>query len=334
MDYKIIDSMEKFYLIKDDWISLEKRMDNFQIFYSWDWAEIYINNILESGDNLFIIMIYEKNSCIGIFPLSFIEKIINMKKCKVLTYICHYSVDYNDIYIDKKYNKYSILKKLLNFLQENSTNWDIIELNCLNSRNGTVYLIQDILSKIPTLNLTIQQNAITPYINLPDMDAKVKLGNIREIRRKERKLHKEFEVDIKVSSEFTLEIWGKFTEFHKDSWKDSMFKYEQVENFHKILAEKMNKKNCLEFSYLTLNNECAAIHYGFKDNDKVYYYLPVYSKKLRKNLSIGSILLYNIITYYREKGIKEFDFLRGNESYKFDWTDIVSMNYNLIINKD
>ncbi|WP_422121618.1 GNAT family N-acetyltransferase [Peribacillus frigoritolerans] len=96
----------------------------------------------------------------------------------------------------------------------------------------------------------------------------------------------------------------------------------------------MENKNCLEFSYLTLDNECVAIHYGFKDDNKIYYYIPVYSKKMKKNLSLGSILLYNIITYYKERGIKEFDFMRGNEAYKFDWTDAVSMNYDLTINKN
>ncbi|USK82060.1 GNAT family N-acetyltransferase [Peribacillus frigoritolerans] len=334
MDVKIIDSIEKFYLIKDDWVSLEKRVDDFQIFYSWDWAESYINNVLDSGDKLFIIMIYEKNTCIGIFPLIFIEREIELKKYKILTYLYRYSVDYNDIYIDKKYNKYSILKKLMNFIHENSKYWDMVELKCLNSRYGTIYLIQDIISKFPSLNLISEQNVITPYINLVHTNDKANLSNMREIRRKERKLRKSFGVDIKINSEFNLEVWNKFTEFHKDTWNDSMFKYNEVENFYKILAKKMENKNCLEFSYLTLDNECVAIHYGFKDENKIYYYIPVYSKKIKKNLSVGSILLYNIITYYKERGIKEFDFMRGNEAYKFDWTDSVSMNYDLTINKN
>lgn len=333
MDIKIVDSVEKFNLIKEDWSNLEKRVDDFQIFYSWDWAESYINTVLDNGDKLFIIMIYEKNICIGIFPLKLVEKSFGLTKYKVLTDIYRYSVDYYDIYIDKKYNKYSILKKLMNFIEVNSKYWDIIELRCLNSRNGTIYLIEDIISKTPNLKLETEQNVLTPYLNLIDIENKAKLGNIREIKRKERKLKKSFEVGIKVNDTFNFRVWNKFIEFHKYTWEESMFNYSEVENFYITLAKKMEKKGCLEFSYLTLNNECVAVHYGFKDNNKIYYYIPVYSKKINKSFSVGSILLYNIITHYKEKGIKEFDFLRGNEAYKFDWTDTVSMNYNLTINK-
>lgn len=331
MKFIIVDSIEKFKSIKYEWISLEKKIDDFQIFFSWDWVDSYINNVLDNGDKLFIIMIYEKDRCIGIFPLKIVEKKVGMKKYKTLTDIYRYSVDYNDIFIDYRYNRYSLLKKLINFIQKHSNEWDMIELQNWSSRSGTIYLIQDILSKIPELNLITEQHVITPYLDLSCIDNKAKLYNIKNIQRKERKLKKEFKVDIKVNSKFNIEIWNAFIGFHKENWNDSMFNYNEVESFYKILARKMEEKECLEFSYITIDNECAAVHYGFKDDTKIYYYLPACSKKWKNKFSVGAILLYNIITYYKEKGINEFDFLRGNEEYKFDWTDTVFMNYNLTI---
>ncbi|QHI73870.1 GNAT family N-acetyltransferase [Aminipila terrae] len=90
--------------------------------------------------------------------------------------------------------------------------------------------------------------------------------------------------------------------------------------------------NNVELSYIEINKEIAAVHFGFKDNYKIYYYIPVYDEKYI-NTGVGAILLYNIIEFYFDK-VLEFDFLRGNEQYKFNWTDEIKMNYEVNIFKN
>jgi CelD/BcsL family acetyltransferase involved in cellulose biosynthesis len=56
---------------------------------------------------------------------------------------------------------------------------------------------------------------------------------------------------------------------------------------------------------------------------------PNYSK-----YSVGNLLLWKVLEECVEKGISEYDFMQGNESYKFNWTDKQRQNMNVrFVNK-
>ena len=75
-----------------------------------------------------------------------------------------------------------------------------------------------------------------------------------------------------------------------------------------------------------IDNNLVSIHFGFKDNNKIYYYVPIYADEWKKS-GVGKILELYAIESARSKNLKIFDFMRGHESYKFDLCDRISINY-------
>jgi CelD/BcsL family acetyltransferase involved in cellulose biosynthesis len=66
--------------------------------------------------------------------------------------------------------------------------------------------------------------------------------------------------------------------------------------------------------------EPVAIHFGFTFRERYYYYIPSFSMKFQA-YSPGRILMLRSMERAFKDGLTEFDFLRGDEPYKFDWAN-------------
>ena len=81
---------------------------------------------------------------------------------------------------------------------------------------------------------------------------------------------------------------------------------------------------------LYVDKQLAAAHLGFYDEKKIYYYIHMYDEKYVVN-GIGKLML-NMLIDEETKG-REFDFLRGNEGYKFDYCDESGRVFNFLTYK-
>ena len=73
------------------------------------------------------------------------------------------------------------------------------------------------------------------------------------------------------------------------------------------------------FEEIWLEGECRASLFGFESGD-----LLLFSFRLRPGLveiQLGFTLLWLSIREASRRGLKMYDFLRGDENYKFDWAD-------------
>ena len=86
----------------------------------------------------------------------------------------------------------------------------------------------------------------------------------------------------------------------------------------------------LRLFVLRLNGEPAASLYAFRYNHVFYFYQsgfdPAYGK-----YSVGLVTMALSIKAAIEEGAEEYDFLRGDERYKFQWTNTVREIGKLVI---
>ena len=62
--------------------------------------------------------------------------------------------------------------------------------------------------------------------------------------------------------------------------------------------------------------------FGFEFDGRRYDYFPGYDPSYRK-CAPGRLLLTAVMEDCFDRGLRRFDFLRGDEPYKFEWTDTV-----------
>lgn len=91
----------------------------------------------------------------------------------------------------------------------------------------------------------------------------------------------------------------------------------RIQMFHRRLVKETEK---VRFYGLSLDHQLVAVIYGFEFENRFFYYQVAHDPGYG-DLSPGSVLLFLVIEDCCSRGVMEFNFLQGDESYKGIWTD-------------
>ena len=115
--------------------------------------------------------------------------------------------------------------------------------------------------------------------------------------------------------------YGPFLEMHERRWRAEGFPDPMGKNGRRLyyarLVERLGES--LHFSALCLDGRPISYHLGFLYNKRFYYYKPAYDIDY-ENLSPGKVHIAFLLERGCAEGWSAFDFLRGEEAYKFNWT--------------
>lgn len=105
------------------------------------------------------------------------------------------------------------------------------------------------------------------------------------------------------------------------AWKEQQYLRTDVPNLFAIpnnrkFVDTLLEKDLLVLSAIFLEGEPIAAHAGFIWEGVFYYLIPGYDMQHR-NLSAGLVLMEYMIEESFKEDLKEFDFLLGDEPYKF-----------------
>lgn len=164
-----------------------------------------------------------------------------------------------------------------------------------------------------------------PYLQLPGGwdEYLAGLGTTRRqtLRRKERNLRRTFDVSLTSYGGDRLdEGWRLLVRLHGQRWGGGgVFQALQLDQLHRRFAAALAARSALWLTVLGLNGEPAAAWYGFSAGDTVYYYQSGRGLQWRRE-SVGAVLMGLMIRRAIEQGFRRFEFLRGEERYKMQWT--------------
>lgn len=93
-----------------------------------------------------------------------------------------------------------------------------------------------------------------------------------------------------------------------------------VHAFHRAASERLAAADGVRVFLLLADKRAVAACYCFVEGGRMYFFQPGFDPAFRK-LHVGKVLLARVIEYCYRNRLVEFDFLRGTEEYKFDWTE-------------
>jgi CelD/BcsL family acetyltransferase involved in cellulose biosynthesis len=109
---------------------------------------------------------------------------------------------------------------------------------------------------------------------------------------------------------------------HAARWRqagqDGVLRDPAVERFHRLSAPGLLRAKLLKLFVLRIEGEAVAALYGFLHRRRFYYYLGGYDPRFSL-LSPGTLLIGHALEQAIAEGAQEFDFLRGQEAYKYLW---------------
>jgi CelD/BcsL family acetyltransferase involved in cellulose biosynthesis len=147
-----------------------------------------------------------------------------------------------------------------------------------------------------------------------------KVGRYR--RRAARAGHLRFESVEGEPVERALEVFADVVRLHTASWAGrgtpGVLSDGRVRRFHRAVIREAHPRGLVELYRLWLDDRVVAAYYGFRDARRAYYYLGGFDPAAGA-LSVGTLAVAAAVEAALRRGAAEFDFLRGQEPYKYRW---------------
>ena len=164
-----------------------------------------------------------------------------------------------------------------------------------------------------------------PYLQLPaswDEYLSSLSSNRRQVlRRRERVLRREHALTLADYDAGRLDQgWEHLVALHNKRWGAAgVFNDPRMDRLHRTFAHELAVRGQLWLTTLDLDGVPVAAWYGFADGDTVYFYQSGRDPRWEEK-SVGVALMVEMIRRAIERGYRRFDFLRGDEAYKRQWT--------------
>ena len=328
-------------VLKENWGKLLKknRYDNVHLTYEWlkTWWDFY-----GEGKDLFILLVKKDSEVVGIAPLMISSlKIFPGIELRRVEFIGTGLSDYHDLIIAEE--KREVLKAIFDHLKSYDK-WQLIRLRHLSECSGNLpYLRQTVNSH--NWRVVDRVAVRCPYIPLDtpwDVYFKKSISrNLRrDVKKRINKLKKIGEIRYKrvTDKDEILKYLDSIFSIHQKRWevkKERCFFplwVERNKNFLRKITEIFGLKGWLALLLLFSNNRIIAYMYCFSYNDKMYAWNTAFDFDYFQ-FSPGKVLHKYAIEDLMRSDYKEFDLMRGDETYKLGWTKLMRDNYEIIIYK-
>jgi len=115
---------------------------------------------------------------------------------------------------------------------------------------------------------------------------------------------------------------GELFRLHRKRWRErgegGVLGDAKVQAFHREAAPVLLECGLLRLYTLRIGGGMVAVYYGFVHGGRAYAYLGGFDPD-EPRLSPGAQIIGHAITEAIAEGAREFDFLRGGETYKYAW---------------
>ncbi len=302
-------TLESFDSIYADWNKLQDESPAGSFFSSPVWSKIWWQQF-GSGANLLLGAVRHQGKVIGIAPLLIKETIASFIGSSD---VC----DYLDFVVEPS-NEESFFHELLDNLKAKG----IIRLDLAPLRPDSTVL-KSLVKVAPrqVWQVSCSREDVSVELDLPptwEEYLQSLSGKQRhELKRKLRRLNEEGELNYRNSTDANRHDVDIFLRLFRDSRQDkAAFLTPQMESFFRAVVSAMSEQELLIFNILELDEKPVASTMCFDYKDTVYLYNSGYDPDYGW-LSVGVISKALCIKDSIERGKKRFDFLKGDEAYKY-----------------
>jgi len=324
MHFSLLHSDREFEKLRDDWKKLLPRVyarSPFQEFgFLWNWwdtrgggewpdASLWLGTFRDDSGEL----------C-GIAPL-FLNG--NNEQGSGLHLLGANEVaDYLDLIVRKE-DAAALTEKILDFAQNDKAfGIGYLDFNNLPQDSPTIPVI---ITEAERRGLTwnLEKEQVCPYIplsgNWESYLAALKKKQRHEIRRKLRRFVEDQGRDtfhIVQKAEEVEMLLPQFLEMMRTDEEKKAFLTDPMSDFFASLVSRGAKEGWLKLAVINAGEKMAAAYLFFKYDKAIWLYNSGFNPEAY-HLSPGWVLLSGLIQWGFEEGLRELDFMRGDEDYKY-----------------
>ena len=225
--------------------------------------------------------------------------------------------DYLDLVVDPAFQS-QVIAEILKLISAQE-DWTVLDLTDLPQHSS--------LLRTPLLRDHSREHIQCSVLHLPqsskdllDIFSKRQRANLRNARSRLQRAGGGV-IEIAAAENVSQFLHDLFT-LHTLRWsgqgQSGVLANDQVREFHKSSAPRLLDNGLLDLSRLRVGDRTAAVIYSLRWADTAYCYLQGFDPQFA-SLSPGTQLMFSVISDTVRHGMRKFDFLRGQESYKQHW---------------
>lgn len=332
MRLTLIDDESVFAAMAEVWDALLARSAQHNVFLTHSWLHCWWS-VYGGGCRLQIAAVYDgSNRLLGLLPcysgpLQFLG-VMPFGRGLFLLGGHSAGADFLDTIVDPEVEE-DVIQMLRRFLQDSSCLFDVISFSGLDENSlinrrlrsclGTAMVREDEpVEFCPFVilphdrhgfasTLSKKQREKTAYYRRAlERKGEVKCETIENVNDIDGAID-----DIMAMRSSRLASKGIATDFIDDNYRD----------FHKRSCHRILRDGHLRLTFLTVDGERLAFAYQYDYMGKRFFYQTGFDRKWIKQ-SVGFVLLGYEIEDAVNRGYTTFEFLRGNEPYKYEWGNV------------
>lgn|SRR5574341_856184 len=335
MNIQLHTTPQVFDALASEWQTLIDPLRSDLFFMRPDWQRLWWDH-LHSGQLTVVTVRHEDGQLYGIAPFFLDDQDGHPTLCVIGGVEV---TDYIDLLLLPGHES-MVLDRLIEFLlSPQMPHWETLSLRNVPEHSCLLALLPDVASQ-HGLDVTVAQEDVCPVINLPEsydhylssLDKKDR----HELRRKRRKaeahpvgwytvgpdhnLHEEIDAFLSLMAISTPDK----AEFLKEAGHRAFF--------HGI-GEEFFRQGILNLSFLTVEGRKAAALWAFAYQDRFMLYNSGLNMQDFPGLSAGIVLLSYSIEQAIQRGFRKYDFLQGDEEYKYRLGAQTTTVYSLTVRR-
>ncbi len=336
MDLKIYTDFGGFDALRGQWNDLLARSRANTLFLTWEWQTTWWR-CLGQGD-LYLLAWFDAGDLAAIAPL-YLHRDDDGLRCFDLVGCVEVS-DYLDVIVDAG-REDAVYGALLDWLgSADCPPWDVARLCNLPEDSLTHRRLPE-LAAGRGLSAVTRLEDVCPIILLPD-NFETYLQDIlskkqrHEVRRKLRRIEEEASVRwyaVDAGCDLGQEI-DAFVSLHRLSKQEKLgFMTDDMELFFRAVIQTMYDASRLHLAFIEVNGAKAATLLSFIYDGRLLVYNSGYDPASYAELSPGIILTARVIEDAIQRRLRIFDFLQGNEGYKYRFGAQDTAVYSTVIRR-
>jgi CelD/BcsL family acetyltransferase involved in cellulose biosynthesis len=227
-----------------------------------------------------------------------------------------------------------VLQAIVRGIKRRAAAWDVMDLNNLLAGSSLLTHAPDLggfdckrSSSTPCPHLPIQ-GGFEEFVRARSQLARFRLaGKLKKLFARETIRHVAA-ADPEAVSRGLRDLFLLHKMRSDSKGMRTNFASADVERFHLRLGPLFLKEGILQLHLLYGGETPVDAHYSFRYGNKLLNYQQGFNPSYA-NLSVGALSLYLEMRQAFAEGLSEYDFLKGEESYKFLWTDVVRPQFSL-----
>jgi len=299
------------------WKEVLARDPDRHIFATPEWNRLWWEEFGE-GKDLFLLTLRRGEDLVGIVPL--------YRKREGSRYLLRFlgGIDLTDYLgpICAVDDRREVIESLVSWLGKEEVEWDEFDAHNMPVPFGFgEFLIES--ADRHGYAVEIEQEETSAILLVPEtwdaylesLDAKER----RELKRKNRRLIREVpDATFRTATEETLDSDLKyFIEMHRGAeGHKGHFMRPEIATFFERVARSLMPLGWLRIDLLEVAGRPVASTFSFELGGTLYLYNSAYEPEM-KRLSPGVVLVSRLIEEAIDRGFRTFDFLRGQERYKY-----------------